>query len=431
MAPPYRRSCLNCVKSKRKCDLATPKCQRCDSRQLDCVYGGGEDETRSPESSESTSNQSNWSGATYDEAMHSAGRPAVDLNTASSIIGCNDWTVDDSIMAMPMSLDPGVELPPVSGDPSSWSNLTVINDIDELIDTERIVFGPEDEYVIAGEAHMDRVRFGIDLMKKYPKMFCQQARTSFIHKQLYSEHTPIVIQDALSACALYTTKNRQNEAFVFGDISKKANALVNRVVPFHSPLELLASTQALILYQIIRLLDGDIRLRADAEACEHVLNSWSEQLVGKIRPLKPRALTNDSSAAAPRILSLSWRDWAFEESVRRTALTSYMLQGIYSFFKVGFDTVTGKIYKLSFTAQSALWNAPSEFYWKKARDEKDHFELTLNDWDVTAKGASPADFDDLGVLMYGIYKGVDEVTEWLGEDYLRRYGLDKESLMLE
>ncbi|RFU27129.1 hypothetical protein B7463_g9213, partial [Scytalidium lignicola] len=431
MAPPHRRSCLNCVKSKRKCDLATPRCQRCASRNFDCNYAGVEDETRSSEHSETTSGESSWSGATYHEVMDLPSQPEVNLNTGSSVLDQNDWTLDDPLATMQMNLDGGIELPLTEEDSPSWANLTVTNIIDEFIDTDRIVFEPEDDYVISGDIHMERVRFGIDHLKRYPKMFCHHAQTPFIHKKLYSERTPVVIQDALSACALYATKNRQNEALVFGDISKKANELVNRTTPFHSPMDLLASTQALILYQIIRLLDGDIRQRADAESCEPILISWSEQLVGKIRPLRSPNLAGNCSTADACISTLSWQHWVLEESVRRTALTSYMLQGLYSFFKVGYDTVSGKINKLCFTAQDALWNAPSEFYWRKALDENNHFEIILSNWDVATKGAFPHDFDDLGVLMFAIYKGIDDVAKWLGEENLPKYGLDKQSLMLQ
>jgi len=45
------------------------------------------------------------------------------------------------------------------------------------------------------------------------------------------------------------------------------------------------------------------------------------------------------------------------------------------------------------------------------------------------EGAKPPDFDDLGILMFSIYKGVDDVAKWLGEENLDQYGLDKQSLL--
>lgn len=49
-----------------------------------------------------------------------------------------------------------------------------------------------------------------------------------------------------------------------------------------TPLERLARTQALLLYQIIRLLDGDVTLRAQGEKDISLLQTWLEELC-KIR----------------------------------------------------------------------------------------------------------------------------------------------------
>ncbi|KAL5606828.1 hypothetical protein BROUX41_003205 [Berkeleyomyces rouxiae] len=38
--PPRRKSCAACVKAKRRCDLAYPRCSRCNLRDLECVYIG-------------------------------------------------------------------------------------------------------------------------------------------------------------------------------------------------------------------------------------------------------------------------------------------------------------------------------------------------------------------------------------------------------
>jgi len=102
-------------------------------------------------------------------------------------------------------------------------------------------------------------------------MFYKRGQTPFLHRHLYSEHRSQVIQDVLSACALYCGKNVANETLVYQDISRKAWDLAGKQILLQSPLNMLAYTQALLLYQIIRLFDGDIRQRADAESHELVL----------------------------------------------------------------------------------------------------------------------------------------------------------------
>jgi hypothetical protein len=64
--------------------------------------------------------------------------------------------------------------------------------------------------------------------------------------------------DAQAACALYITKNDINKGFIFRHIEQRMNELL-AMENLDTPIELLAKTQALILYQIIRFFDGDVR----------------------------------------------------------------------------------------------------------------------------------------------------------------------------
>jgi hypothetical protein len=187
-----------------------------------------------------------------------------------------------------------------------------------------------------------------------------------------------------------------------------------------SPVNLLASTQALLFYQIIRLFDGDIRQRTDAECDEMTLISWTEQLLARVHPITPtiEPLTLETLTVS------SWNHWIFEESCRRTILTSYMLQGVYSFLKFGYDNVTGKVNKLSFTGQAALWNAPSEFHWKDALKDKNQFQVIIGDWDTAMDGVKPTDIEELGMMIMACYKGMDLTCEWLGKENLSRWGLE-------
>jgi hypothetical protein len=39
--PPRRKSCQACIKARRRCDLASPACQRCAHRRISCQYPSG------------------------------------------------------------------------------------------------------------------------------------------------------------------------------------------------------------------------------------------------------------------------------------------------------------------------------------------------------------------------------------------------------
>jgi hypothetical protein len=99
-----------------------------------------------------------------------------------------------------------------------------------------------------------------------------------LYTNIYTIHrllTPC-ISDTLSVCALYSGKNSENKLFIFGDISGKAKDLAEIQRLFLSPVNLLASTQTLFLYQIIRLFSGDIRQRGDTESHKTILISWTK-----------------------------------------------------------------------------------------------------------------------------------------------------------
>src|SRR6478752_6041213 len=95
------------------------------------------------------------------------------------------------------------------------------------------------------------------------KMLCLGLCRVKIRAQLSSALTNINA-DAHSSCALYMAKNRVNSPIIFRSIESRVNDLLSAPPPI-TPLDCLAHTQALILYQIIRLYDGDIGARTSAE----------------------------------------------------------------------------------------------------------------------------------------------------------------------
>lgn len=67
----------------------------------------------------------------------------------------------------------------------------------------------------------------------------------------------MISPDAYAACAMYMAKNDVNKRMIFRGIEARAKELLR---PPHStmPIEVLARVQSLVLYQVIRLYDGDV-----------------------------------------------------------------------------------------------------------------------------------------------------------------------------
>ena len=188
-------------------------------------------------------------------------------------------------------------------------------------------------------------------------------------------------------------------------------------------MTLLAHSQALLLYQIIRLFDGDIRQRSDAEPHKSILMGCIELFLTKCQQLPAISEVAGPSFSLDSLASWSWNDWIFHESCRRTILIAYMLHGVYSFLKVGWDNVSGKVDRLSFTAQHGLWNAPSEYHWKTVSKETKHLQVTINQWDIAMEDATPDDLEELGILILACLKGLDITRGWVGKQRLEMWGL--------
>ncbi|RYP67545.1 hypothetical protein DL771_007195 [Monosporascus sp. 5C6A] len=100
--------------------------------------------------------------------------------------------------------------------------------------------------------------------------------TAFLHRYLYRDHTPQCILSCFAANVLYTNRTQASTAIVMLTLHSSVKELVDaeagRIIA--TPVEKLARTQALFLYQIIRLLDGDVMLRAQGERDIPLLQTW-------------------------------------------------------------------------------------------------------------------------------------------------------------
>jgi hypothetical protein len=283
---------------------------------------------------------------------------------------------------------------------------------------------PDDiQQIISDTTPQARVEFAAKKLAVVPKAFSEQGQTMFIHRILFQARSPPALQDALSACALYCLKSPETRMLVFCNLEHRRQQLIANTDPLLAPkMDLLEALQALILYQIIRLFDGDIRLRAQAEEDEPVLIMWAAHLRSRTRQVQPPSLGAAEARPLPESTFMDWRRWLIEESSRRTVITAIMLKGVYKFLKLGYDTVPDL--QMSFTAQAALWNSQSEISWRRAHSERERLEVRVTHWDEAIAKAKPGDLEELGVLIMTMLKGIEATGKWLGHRHIIRYGLE-------
>ncbi|KAF4626680.1 hypothetical protein G7Y89_g11479 [Cudoniella acicularis] len=376
-----QKSCIPCANGKRRCDMALPSCSRCLSKSIPCEYKSNKHTVAAQRAQNNTETPSDKSSDFYSTA------PTSDV--AENINRESPHT---------MLLDPEMplELPSLGINPTP-DNGMLLDDFLQVYDNRFL----NDPHSI-GVMDRERIRYCVRQLRTLPEKFVKQGRNAFIHPQTFQYMTPQSLQDALCVAALYMQKNEFNEALIWEIISTKVNQLLDPRGSW-SISDNLASLQALIIYQIIRLFDGEVRPRSDAEQQEATLIAWTDHLV-------QRTGINTSSGS---VVPSSWESWVFEEGTCRTIIISKMVQAMFAIQKQGFCTLVPAVTELSFTAQRALWEAPTQQHWKKALAERPSLHVPCMDFTEILLTGTWNDVEDLAMLMLVTYKGIDEVNEWI------------------
>ncbi|KAJ5772540.1 hypothetical protein N7520_003069 [Penicillium odoratum] len=387
--------------------MASPRCYRCKVRSLECQYHHISTINPQPDSELKSDPQILANPVDIDE-------PSVD-SSLSQIASNGDLSLQDPQINITLPAFPDYNL--------DWQDIMGSIQDFSVPDQIGIIESPS-KSVLAGEIYQERIVYSVERLKSMPRLFAIEGQTPFIHKNLYEIHPPCAITDALAACALYTQKNEANQGLVYRSLSQQADRLVKNYASF-SAIEQLASVQAMALLQIIRFFDGDIRQRADAEKIEPLFVEWIRHLQNRLQQLGDSE--SDSSGNTMR-LDLSqtadtWQNWLYMESLRRTIIVGYTLQGLYCFLKNGWDESHHEFNSLSFYAQKALWSATSEFQWKLSLKEYLALPIRFNQWDADISNVTPMDIDELGMIMMALVKGVDYCSQWAGVSFVETFGL--------
>ena len=290
------------------------------------------------------------------------------------------------------------------GSSNSDAHLTTLTDAD----SDELEEKPPCGYI-----PYEEIQAALHHFKTWPEKWVKEGKAPFIHPRLYTTTgMPRPLQDAYAACAIYSTKTDQNEFVAFTVIESKANDILHSPEqPDWTTMDLLAAVQALLIYQFIRLLDGDIRQRASAEKAEKTLQAWTEQL--KATTAEAQAYT---TSTAP-----SWQSWALGESIRRTITMSFFLRGAYSLKKEGFCTFGDDVSANSFTAQRRLWEARSPLEWERIKQAYNPHWVPKMDFDRVIQESTREELDDFGVVLMTTYKGQDVVDHWLATTQLKQH----------
>lgn len=176
----------------------------------------------------------------------------------------------------------------------------------------------------------------------------------------------------------------------------------------------LARLHALMVYQMIGLLDGDIRLRHIAEGRTSVQNSWAAKLFKSAG----ECLSDAQSAAdqldgyLPRVFTNAhkrWYLWILAESIRRTWLIAVSISPIYFALQSGWSACPGGV---MYTNRIGLWNASSAAEWDACCLDQNVGFLQRFDCARLFADSKPEEFDEFATAMLDMTFNSELLQTW-------------------
>ncbi|SPJ92810.1 uncharacterized protein FTOL_13775 [Fusarium torulosum] len=288
--------------------------------------------------------------------------------------------------------------------------------------------GASGSSMYTGKTFQARAEYAASRLVRQVRALAETGQTSFIHHSHIDGSA--ILRDAFAACCLNMTRNPANQSLILSDITRRAELLIEATktaisltpLSSHSDtnLVLLPAVQAMLIYQCMRLFStGDIAQQTQAELDAKSLARW-------VDILQEQTQWSWENLSSGTQLDLSvWKDWVQAESIQRTIIFAELLHSIYTFLRFGWYQPSERMARLSFTGQVDIWEARSPAEWLQATERKPWVELNMSSFHDGIKVAFPEDLDELGIIIFASYNGIDVLQEWVGGNkrLLDKWGL--------
>jgi hypothetical protein len=368
----------------------------------------------------------------------------------NSFVLCKDdetLPVDLSITAYNSS-QPFAYYPRLESEGSGSARLSLDADLSELfsslvddkfasswfasLETWKICPPPPDQSSLS----VTDLKGAIKTIIRWLTQWIEKGSNPFIHPRLYRNRLPRCIQDAYATLSCYLHKSSSNEQIVFQIVEERmkqlladngislANPLQENKSTSSTPLDSLehiARVQALIVYQVLGLYGGDIRLRHLSETFIPVLKSWMREMVQHVSQEDCLGGSVDSSAdATPGVGSIStrfthnenflWYSWILAESVRRTFIIGSGMQVTFLVLQKR-DTVSCQG-GMMFTTRQGAWEAQSAMAWEKVCSEVNVGLMQMSEAHRLFTESAPEEINEFTELVLGLIYGRERLQRW-------------------
>ncbi|TLD04407.1 uncharacterized protein PgNI_12012 [Pyricularia grisea] len=400
-------ACAACNRSKRRCSRQSPTCRRCRVQNLVCVYPAAVPPDRLPHSPQSLTQSAAESPSDLSAGEHAR------LNAG------------DSSFFVP---HPAATVDQLSGenpnyDAASW----FLNQSSWEIDHVHIGEDNRITYPDSGlECFLNQLRLWLD-------QWTRENHCPFVHPRLYGADISSHLQHALAAWQVYRAAASPTSRRIAlrmatdwsGNLIRETSLAENLLGAAAIPnlMEQLARVQALLVFQVIGLFDGDVRARAHSEAILSTLATWADALLqtaatevatNALDP-DPTMLLNQPSITQLRsdgTPSSAWRAWILSESIRRVWIVAALTEAAFLIMKQGFATCPGSI---GFTGRSGIWEAssPAEWIANLTRQSRTRHPVFCRGLDRLLEEAGPSDVDEFTKALLAYGRGAEVLADWM------------------
>ncbi|KAH8780941.1 hypothetical protein F5883DRAFT_685067 [Diaporthe sp. PMI_573] len=441
-----RKSCFACARGKRRCDLGFPQCERCLARRVTCAYAWISPE-EAQEMVQSVSPGSSMPQEIRHDELDQRG-PTETPQWNHHLPGPGESHVNDtaavgSLTIPPLTLPPALVplLDEIIGRGRTLSflapDLQSQSSNNSCLNAASVSYAPQplhnmgisttplqipsNSSINTGSALKARAKYGASRLVLQVTALAETGQTFFIHHS-HVDASPI-LRDTLAVCSLYSMRNSVNSSLIRSEIARRAGLLVEATetaISLTSPnshsaamsLDLLPAVQAMLIYQCMRRFSpGDDAQQAQADLDAKSIARW----VGILQGHSHGSCDNSSDGTQPD-LSV-WKDWVRAESLRRTIIFAELLESVYTLLSFGWYRGE-RLDKCCFTGQAALWEARSAAEWNQARWQRLWFEVKVSSFHADIQAALPNDLDELGIIIWVSYDGIEALKEWLSDDTL-------------
>ncbi|KAI2618468.1 hypothetical protein GGR54DRAFT_157108 [Hypoxylon sp. NC1633] len=412
-----QKSCNACVKNKRRCDKRTPACGNCARKRYTCIYGGQ---------------------ANIKSCDNSADVPmTLDSLACPSTAPCGASYMNDSGLSASLDADMGIPPAPIFEIDDTFESFlnsmprSGFGDIQEQSDRLRqdaqVASTPTSKALSRQDYSKmlpicdnyepwqlgdpsTGIAYAMSTFKNLHVTFAQNSSTIYLHRRLHVNDTPRWILQAFSVCVLYVNQTEATRALVLKVLHENVNDLRETANGTALSLrEKLARVHAMVIYQTIRMFDGDISLGQQAENDVPLLEAWNNEL-GNIRDNLDDFAELDLGGIRNKPPE-SWERWLLAESVRRTYLISSALKNFWEVLKgrpnANYIGIWRYIHR--WTLSKHLWDAADPLEFSRAWKEKPMWIISGFSLEEFLKAGTGDDVDDFALVFLTLYFGVNEM----------------------